>query len=157
MGRGWRRGENRISIPFTPGSDCSGSVALYLGVETGTYNFTMSDIDVMVDTTIVTPPIGLAKPASVTSEGEVKAGSDFAILHNNQQWADAINKIYVNGVAIDKSLISVEVGKIRIAGSVIPSEGTYTIVFESTGYANTKVISQKVLPADGNEIGRAHV
>ena len=146
-------GTNQLVIPFIPSNDISGKVTLYLGVESGEYHFTLNSIEAGVDTGKLTVPDGYAKPGSVRSAGDVKAGNDFVIEHNDNTWASAITTAYVNDQAIDAALVDTsESGKIKINGSIIPDEGSYSIKFDAAGYTQTKNIVQKALSSDGNVI-----
>lgn len=146
-------GDNQVEIEFQPKQNIDGKLSLYFGIGEGAYTFTIDSIDVEIDASKITIPEGYQKPASVTSNGDVKAGKDIIIKHNNSIWASNITSTYVNGILIDSYKVqNKQDGTILIAAEAMPREGTYSIAFEANGYTKTKSITQKVLDGMGNII-----
>lgn len=145
-----------IVIPFQSKSAIEGgTILLQLGAnsarEFGNYNFVLEYVDFLVDVenneknNIPEDYKNILRPASVVSAGEVSVGMDAVIKHNDDAWAASITTTYVNGEAIDGSLVDTsESGKIIIKSGAIPKNGTYAIRFAAKGYDISGTVNQRV-------------
>lgn len=146
----FQKGENNQVIEFIPNKNCSGNITLYWGVETGVVHFNIDCIDIAVDDSKITIPDGQKRPAEIKSAEPVKAGNKFKIEANDSEWIKAITNAYVNGNKVELNKIEKDGTAVWIDGAFVPDEGSYSVKFEATGYADTKTITQKVLPTSGN-------
>ncbi len=146
-------GDNTKVIEFKPASNITGKFSMYFGIGEGAYNFTIDSIDVEVDSSLISIPAGYAKPASLTSSGNVRAGSDIVLKYSDAAWASELTAAYINGTSIDLELVTVNQDQtLTIAAEAMPAAGTYSIKFDAEGYVQTKAITQTVLEAGGNLI-----
>lgn len=146
-------GDNTVVIDLQPSQNLKGNFSMYFGIGEGAYDFSIDSVDVEIDTAKLAVPEGYAKPGSVTSAGNVRAGQNVVIKHNNDAWASKITKTYVNGAEIDPALVVVNADStITIASAAMPAEGNYSVKFDATGYTQTKAIAQTILEATGNVI-----
>jgi beta-glucanase (GH16 family)/uncharacterized protein YjdB len=146
-------GDNTVSIEYKPSEDKSGKFSMYLGIGEGPYTFTVDSIDVEVDSSKIAIPEGHAKPASIASAGNVKAGNDIVLKYSDNVWASKITTTYVGGTEIDPAAVTVNSnGTLTIASSAMPAAGNYSVKFDAEGYSQTKAITQTVLESSGNLI-----
>ncbi len=149
----FKAGGNTVSIEYKPSGDKTGKLSMYFGIGEGAYDFSIDSIDVEVDGSKIEIPEGHAKPAGVTSAGNVKEGTPVVIKYNDENWASKLTTTYVNGTAINSSDVTVNGNNtLTIASSAMPAAGNYSIKFAAEGYATTKAITQTILEASGNLI-----
>ncbi|MFF2480161.1 carbohydrate binding domain-containing protein [Paenibacillus sp. NPDC058071] len=77
-------------------------------------------------------------------------GSVITLLHSpNGAWQGAITSIEVNGTALQAGDYVLGADSVTLHPSAFTGEGSYTIRFKATGYADA-IVEQKLLAADGN-------
>ncbi len=138
-----------ISEPFI--ADGSGTVTFFFGPDvTKEYTLLMDNIEVYLDADSITVPEGYAKPVSLATSGQYRAGNAATVLFtDNATWEAAEKEYYINGEKIEADKVSIDTEKntITVDGSLLPAEGKYTIKVSAEGFTDTKAISLTVLSA----------
>ena len=96
-----------------------------------------------------------ASPATITSAGAGKAGTDNVTVtcaNANEEWQNASKTVYVNDTAVSAAKVVDHKTSLVIDKSVFTAAGRYSIYVVAEGFEETNKIFKNIIGADGNLI-----